>query len=389
MDAKSQILSPAADDLRQLIICDTDFSEAGETDLNVDTMQRLEQLGWLAEGEESGEYALTNAGRLAVRRALGDVVAFVQSKADRAGRTYIAGPMTGYDDFNYPAFNAAAAQMRSMGIAAINPADHGVVPGAAWEDYLRSDIAQLATCESIYFLPGWSKSRGALLEQHIATSLGMQLLFADGAEKPEAVRLRDELRERTSSSQWAANGSPDPHGDRYACERAALAMGDLTDDELANAVFMHGNEQPSIADLMAGKAFLPIAYLTAAKDRIRWLSRALVAAQVALAARQPVEQQPAIWVSPGQLAMHGDRAPGNGGHYLPCRLTRDGEFTQPLYPSPRGGPAQAMDLGQLERIRNELHAMSKQVPDDWADPIIELQRDVQSLIESGKAVGNG
>lgn len=196
MDAKSQILSPTADDLRQLIICDTDFSEAGETDLNVDTMQRLEQLGWLAEGDEHVEYSLTDAGQLAVRRALGDVVAFVQFATERAGRTYIAGPMTGYDDFNYPAFNAAAAQLRSLGIAAINPADHGVVPGATWEDYLRSDIAQLATCESIYLLPGWSKSRGALLEHHIATSLGMQLFFAEGAEKPEPVPLRDELRER-------------------------------------------------------------------------------------------------------------------------------------------------------------------------------------------------
>lgn len=118
----------------------------------------------------------------------------------RARRTYIAGPMTGYPDFNYPAFNAAAAQLRAAGIAAINPADHGVVPGAAWEDYLRSDLAQLATCESIYFLPGWSKSRGALLEHHIATALGMRMLFADGAETPQAVRLRDEL---VAVGSWA------------------------------------------------------------------------------------------------------------------------------------------------------------------------------------------
>ncbi|WP_312680987.1 DUF4406 domain-containing protein [Stenotrophomonas chelatiphaga] len=198
MDQKTKILSPTADDLRQLIICDTDFSEVGQTDLNPETMQRLEQLGWLAEGDENGEYALTASGKLAVRRALGDVVAFVQFKADRVGRTYIAGPMTGHADFNYPAFNFAAALLRSAGIAAINPADHGVVPGATWEDYLRSDIAQLATCESIYFLPGWSQSRGALLEHHIATSLGMRLLFAEGAE-PEAVRLRDELRDRADA----------------------------------------------------------------------------------------------------------------------------------------------------------------------------------------------
>jgi len=117
----------------------------------------------------------------------------------RERRTYIAGPMTDYPDFNYPAFNAAAARLRAAGIAAINPADHGVVPGATWEDYLRSDIAQLATCESIYFLPGWSQSRGARLEHHIAASLGMRLLFAEGAE-PEAVRLRDDLRERASQN---------------------------------------------------------------------------------------------------------------------------------------------------------------------------------------------
>ena len=66
----------------------------------------------------------------------------------------------------------------------------------------------------------------------------------------------------TPSSRWAANGEPDPHGKQYDCERAALAMGDLTDDELANAVFLRASS----------------AYLTAAKDRIRWLSRRLVEA---------------------------------------------------------------------------------------------------------------
>lgn len=92
----------------------------------------------------------------------------------------------------------------------------------------------------------------------------------------------------TPSSRWAANGEPDPHGNRYDCERAALAMGDMTDDELANAVFLHGDSEPSIADLASGKAILPIAYLTAAKDRIRWLSRRLVAATAS-------KEQPAAW----------------------------------------------------------------------------------------------
>lgn len=124
----------------------------------------------------------------------------------RTGRTYIAGPMTGLPDFNYPAFNAAAAALRAQGVDAINPADHGIVPGATWEDYLRADLVQLATCEAVYFLPGWSKSRGALLEHHVAAALGMRLEYADGAERgapmpsvdpwrglysPEALPARD------------------------------------------------------------------------------------------------------------------------------------------------------------------------------------------------------
>lgn len=79
----------------------------------------------------------------------------------------------------------------------------------------------------------------------------------------------------TPSSKWSATGQPDPHGQRYNCERAELVMGDMTDDELANGVFMHGNEPLNIEALMSGKPGYhpPIAWLTAAKDRIRWLSR--------------------------------------------------------------------------------------------------------------------
>ena len=100
----------------------------------------------------------------------------------------------------------------------------------------------------------------------------------------------------TPSANWSAEGQPDPHGRRYACERAALALGHLTDDELANAVYLHGNEQPSMADLVAGKALSGIVYLTAAKERIRWLSRALSAAT----AQQPAE----LAEQQGQVIVH-------------------------------------------------------------------------------------
>lgn len=48
----------------------------------------------------------------------------------RVGRVYLAGPMTGIADYNFPAFNAAAARLRAEGFDVVNPADHGVVDGA-------------------------------------------------------------------------------------------------------------------------------------------------------------------------------------------------------------------------------------------------------------------
>ncbi len=119
--------------------------------------------------------------------------------------------------------------------------------------------------------------------QRLVAQIGDALFGQPGLTLME---LAEKVKESqpTPSSRWAANGEPDPHGSRYDCERAALVMGDLSDDELANAVFLHGNEQPSVAQIVAG-AMLPIAYLTAAKDRIRWLSRALVAAEAKSAAQ--------------------------------------------------------------------------------------------------------
>ncbi|UNM22861.1 DUF4406 domain-containing protein [Pseudomonas sp. ArH3a] len=101
-------------------------------------------------------------------------------------RVYIAGPMTGIADYNFPAFNVMADKMRAAGWHVENPADHGLVPGADWADYLRYDISCLASCEAIILLPGWTASRGARLEVSIAKELGVVFMFADGAERDPA-----------------------------------------------------------------------------------------------------------------------------------------------------------------------------------------------------------
>lgn len=101
-------------------------------------------------------------------------------------RIYLAGPMTGLPDFNFPAFNTEAERLRSEGCTVLNPADHGVIDGYDWRDYMRLDIAQLVTCDAIHLLRGWEKSKGATLELYIATQLGLLVQHQPHARQPVA-----------------------------------------------------------------------------------------------------------------------------------------------------------------------------------------------------------
>jgi hypothetical protein len=96
-------------------------------------------------------------------------------------RAYIAGPMTGYEDFNYPAFNAAAATLRARGWQIENPAENPDPPSREWIDYMRMAVAQVARCDVVVLLPGWEGSRGARVEFTLATGLGLQVLPLDAA----------------------------------------------------------------------------------------------------------------------------------------------------------------------------------------------------------------
>ncbi|WP_441280622.1 hypothetical protein [Tardiphaga sp. 862_B3_N1_1] len=105
------------------------------------------------------------------------------------------------------------------------------------------------------------------------------------------------LAHGTPGAQWRQDGEPDPHGTRYDCERAELAMGSLTDDELANGAFMNYDRPLNIEGIIAGTHQSPIAWMTATKDRIRWLSRALDKALAAL---------PPAYEGPYTIEHHGD-----------------------------------------------------------------------------------
>ena len=92
-----------------------------------------------------------------------------------AVRLYLAGPMSGIEALNFPAFNAAAAALRDRGFLIDNPAEICPDPATQWRDCMRADIKVLVDCDGIALLPGWENSRGATLERTIAIGLGLRV----------------------------------------------------------------------------------------------------------------------------------------------------------------------------------------------------------------------
>ena len=98
-------------------------------------------------------------------------------KAERQNTIYIAGPMSGMEDYNFPAFHEAAAYWRGLGWDVENPAANGVVEGATWQDYMLSCLTQIGVCGSMYMLTGWEKSKGATEEHRLAQTFGLNVIY--------------------------------------------------------------------------------------------------------------------------------------------------------------------------------------------------------------------
>lgn len=104
---------------------------------------------------------------------------------------YIAGPMRGYPEFNFPAFDRAADYIRARGSYAFNPADRDRAAGfdptglkGNMEELVELGFDLRAALDAdfqfilwqathIFMLPGWSSSKGATAERALALVLGL------------------------------------------------------------------------------------------------------------------------------------------------------------------------------------------------------------------------
>lgn len=110
-------------------------------------------------------------------------------------KVYLSGPMRGIPDFNFPAFDVAAAYLRSHGHEVFNPAekDREHDPsGKSWKSQtgditaaektglfdrrkaIRADLDYIIDqADAIALLPGWDQSKGANAELWLARFLDL------------------------------------------------------------------------------------------------------------------------------------------------------------------------------------------------------------------------
>jgi len=115
---------------------------------------------------------------------------------NRKPTIYIAGPMRGFEDGNFPAFDRQARVLKKQGWRVINPAEmdrqEGEPPGGHLDfdpetdyedrefmrDALKRDLIVICEdCTAMYMMSGFETSRGAKAEWHTAKAVGLDIYY--------------------------------------------------------------------------------------------------------------------------------------------------------------------------------------------------------------------
>lgn len=117
-------------------------------------------------------------------------------------KIYIAGPMSGYPEFNFPAFYEAERRLREDGWTVFNPArkdaEEELDPdafavgdpamaankGFSFRDAYLWDVTKVIDADAILMLPGWQFSPGATGEHAVAVAMkkhypDFQIIYSD------------------------------------------------------------------------------------------------------------------------------------------------------------------------------------------------------------------
>ena len=126
-------------------------------------------------------------------------------------KIYLAGPMRGIPNFNFPAFGRAAKNLRALGYEVFSPAERDNLHygtdiaadnvmgdeaqaardhGFSLRDALASDTEFICRhAEGIALLPDWERSKGASAEKALAEALDLRVVYID--KDGHIMALRD------------------------------------------------------------------------------------------------------------------------------------------------------------------------------------------------------
>jgi hypothetical protein len=97
-------------------------------------------------------------------------------------RIYIAGPMRGIENCNYPAFYKVEELLDSQKCyEVVNPArmddEEGIGQQSEYKEALKRDIDEIFEVDAMYMMRGWEKSEGARVEHALAVYLGLYIQY--------------------------------------------------------------------------------------------------------------------------------------------------------------------------------------------------------------------
>lgn len=93
-------------------------------------------------------------------------------------RIYIAGKVTGLPIIEVEEkFRKAQNEIEQQGFIAVNPIEIVGTWGCTWKEAMIKCVKAMIDCDAVLLLPCWTNSKGALIEQKLASDLDIRTII--------------------------------------------------------------------------------------------------------------------------------------------------------------------------------------------------------------------
>jgi hypothetical protein len=163
---------------------------------------------------------------------------------------YIAGPMTGKPEWNYPKFFKIERELNNLGYQNIlNPASNPKDPEKTpWSEFIQDALQMVIRSNALVFMDDWTQSRGARIEMAVARALGLPTFDEQYNEFYTSVSIH------TPEGQQLSNETVCQEADRIVSSDRGNDYGHPFDDfsktgKIWGAVLNDWKKSPDLADV--------------------------------------------------------------------------------------------------------------------------------------------